>query len=136
MSNFRGVGLAKNDGSSSFEAFDHGRIFVGDELLVELRSVRGAHPLRGHQILDRHRDAVQRPQGVSPHDGGFGLPSRGARSCGRDGAVGVKRGVKPLDTRKHSVHHFYRGNLPGADCFPQLQSRHITQLNRIHGTLP
>ena len=50
----------RNDSSGTLEAFDDGRVLVGDKLR-ELRSVGGAHPLRGYQILDRYRDAVPPP---------------------------------------------------------------------------
>ena len=62
------VGLADDDRSRPPQAFDEQAVGVRDVLGEDRRAIRGAHPGRVLEVLDRERQAVQRSQRLAARD--------------------------------------------------------------------
>ena len=104
------VGLADEDGARPLQPLDGDSILLRHVLGEEPGAAGRQHAPGEHQILDRERHAVQRPQRLARHDGHLGGQGRLAGLLGGDGAEGVEPRVQPLDPRQHRVDDLDRGD--------------------------
>jgi hypothetical protein len=98
------IRLADDDATRDLHALGHDAVGLGDAVRIELRSVRAAQAGDGLEVLDRHRQPVERRQVVAAHHRGLGGPRRRPRAVHVDGEIGIESRVEPFDPREHGVH--------------------------------
>ena len=117
----RRVRLAQHDGAGRFHARHDGRVLGRHVVAVERCPERRAHPFGDHEVLDRERHAVQRPERRAPlAERPLGGPGVAPRLIGRQRHEGVQVRVEPVDAVEHRVHHLDRRDLAAANERGQL----------------
>ena len=121
------VGLAEQHRAGALEALDRGGVEVRDPVGKERRAVGGGDPSGGVEVLDRDRDAVQRPAMVARHDRRLGRARRLARAVRGHPDVGVEARLEPLDPAQHHLGQLDRRELAGGEARRQLGDRGVGQ---------
>ena len=114
----RRVGAADDDGAGRDPVRDHGAVFLGDEIAERHHPVRRGAAGLVDVLLDRHRHAVQRAEGLAPCHGRVGAISGGARGGPEIHGHGVQPridGGHPFEARRHRLprRDLPAGNRPG-----------------------
>ncbi len=89
-------------------------------ILEDQRSPGRSNASSRDQILHRHRDAVQRAELRTLHDGGFSVPRRRHRHIPSNSDERVQRRLAALDALERVAHHLDGRNRSLADLNCQL----------------
>ena len=97
------VRLAEKDRAGLSKAGHDRRITIGDVVLKHLRSRRRHFTGNVDQVLERNRNAVERPPIDTAAAFGVGFARRGSRRVGPDPDEGVQAGAVALDRQQTGV---------------------------------
>ena len=128
----RTVGLAEHDGSGTENPLHGERVRARHVVAEDERALRRPHTAGVFRVLDRHRDAVQRPQRVAAHHRILGGPCRAQRALPRDGQIGTQSSVEALDPLAIQLHKFAWRHFPCEDAAALLQRPGKSEIV-IHG---
>ena len=95
-------------------------VLVGDVVLEHAGAARGPDALGRVQVLDGHRQAVERADGVAAGQGRLGVAGLGHRLVAADGEEGVKVPVQLLDAAEEELRHLHGREVTAADALRQL----------------
>ena len=129
-----GVGDAENDRSCRLQARDGGGCVLGDDVLAVERSRGMRHPGDGERLLDRARDAEQRPELlVGCGDPAVDLVSLGPGrvEAGRDDRVHAW--IATLDQLDVRLDDVARAQLAGANRCGEVERGPLGDLAGLHG---
>ena len=121
---FRHVGLADDDGAGGAHALDDVAVLLRHEIGEDARAEGGAQALRQRQVLDRDRQAEQRPglgAAGKPEVGGLGLGKDFCAPAQRDDRI--DRAVDGLDAVEKCADDFDHRDAALADPPRQLDGR-------------
>ena len=125
-------GLADADRARLAQATNEGRVDVRHPVLEDVRAPHRPHALGQREVLDRHRQAVQRAERRAPHHRLLGVARGRQRGVGRDGAERVQRRIEPLDALERGPRQLDRRELLRADEPGQLGGRGERQVGGAH----
>ena len=104
------IGLAEQHRAGAPQVAAHGRFVGRHEVEEDARAGGGQHALGAEQVLDRERDAFQRPR-LAPRDAPIRIRRHLERALGRLGDEGVERSA-----RRHRL-EVRRGQLRRRELF-------------------
>ena len=123
VAEFGGVGLAEEHRAGRLQAADRERVVFRHEVLEESRSSGGRETACRQDILDRHRDAVERTDGLALHDRDLRLAGGRTRGVSGDEAERVDPRVDGVEPRQHGIEHLERLDLLLPDEVGELERR-------------
>jgi hypothetical protein len=130
---FRGVGLAEDDGAGVLDAFDDGGVFFRDAVFEE-EGAGGGGDAPGHLgVFDGDGQAVESAQLVAAHDGILGGLCVGEGLVVGDEEEGVKLGIDSFDPVEEELGELYGGDLPGGDQLEEVGGGGVGEFLVRHG---
>ena len=128
------VRLPKKHRSRPFQVGDDGGVLFRDKVLQDASTAGGPDALGPELVLDRHGNAVHRPQVLAPRNRLFSLAGSLQRLAPRDRQEGVELEVQRVDSLKIGL-----GNLDGGDLSRLDQPRELShgeewQIASVHYT--
>ena len=126
------IELAQQDGPGLPQAGHYRGIGLRDKVGPDFRGVAGEDSPGVDLILDRYRDAVERPAILPPGDFRPGLAGFLPGGRGANGDIGIEPGIHLLNARQVGVHRFQRRYFFGGDKPAQLGSGQIGDFSGLH----